>query len=385
MTGAATERAWVPSYRPGLDGLRAVAVGLVVVYHVVRTANGPVLRGGFVGVDVFFVLSGFLITSLLLREHARTGTVALRRFYARRAWRLVPVLLVVAAVTAAYFALLPADEFTSAEVKQETLTGALMSVLYVASWGFALDGPMGVMGYTWSLSVEEHFYLVWPVAVLLLLRRRDLATLPRRVAVVTAVATAWPVVLLLGLGVSWNRLYAGPDTRASQLLAGCLLAVVMARPGGLGRWRVLASGRAATLSAVALLLAACVLERTSYAYWLGGQQVVTIAAVCLTAHLALRDDTRLARLLSWGPAVAVGLWSYSIYLWHRPFLVVFYPWLGETSAARALGAAVSVVVAVAGFRWVEQPLLRRATGRAARPESPETTPAPPRRFAESPR
>ena len=343
-----------PAHLPQLDGLRTVAVLLVLVYHVARTEDLPLLPGGFVGVDVFFVLSGFLITSLLLREHARTGRIALRRFYVRRLWRLYPALLLVSAVTAAAIGLTP-EVFGLAPASPAE---ALVALSYGMSWwsGLELTGGPYLLGLTWSLSVEEHFYLLWPLLLLALLRRGGGL---RAVVGVAVLANAWPAVLWLS-GADPDRLYFLPDSRFAQLLTGCALATLLLRraPGDLGRLRRAFTPAAALTALGALGLVALAGSRTDAWYWLGGMQVLGLGAAAVIGSLVLHADSRLAATLRWGPLPVLGLWSYGIYLWHLPLIRLAQPLLGDTLLVATGAALLAVPVAAASYRFVEQPVLR---------------------------
>ena len=216
-------------YEPALDGVRAFAVLAVIGYH----ADVHSLRGGFLGVDVFFVLSGYLITALLLAEHGDAGRIDVRAFYARRARRLFPALLLVLLGVAAYsgFVAFSGD-------RGAIRADALASLLYVQNWhlvwsgasyftAFAAPSPLR---HLWSLAIEEQFYLVWPLALIALLR---VARSSRRVLGAAIVAAALASALLMSAmyhaGSDPSRVYYGTDTRAQELLVGALLAVLLSR------------------------------------------------------------------------------------------------------------------------------------------------------------
>jgi peptidoglycan/LPS O-acetylase OafA/YrhL len=352
-------------YLPQLDGLRALAVALVVAYHLVRTQGLDVAPGAFLGVDVFFVLSGFLITALLLREHADDGRLDLRRFYVRRVRRLGPGLLLVCAVVAAVLAFAPGPFGLEAATPIESV----VALAYGMSWwsGLEITGGPYLLGLTWSLSVEEHFYLAWPLLLLVLLRG-GLGV--GAVAAVAALANAWPAVLWLR-GADPERLYYLPDTRVAQILTGCLLAALLVR--GVARLRPL-FGPLPALAAVGWLSwVAATWSRDSAGYWLGGMQLVGLAAAVLVGHLVVHGDGVAARALSARPVVAVGVWSYGIYLWHLPLIRLAQPVLGGTLAVATGAALASVGVAAASYRFLEQPVLR---GRRARPAAVPADPYP---------
>ena len=344
-----------PAHLPQLDGLRTVAVTLVLVYHVARTQETSFLPGGFVGVDLFFVLSGFLITSLLLREHRSTGRLDLRRFYVRRLWRLYPALILVSGVVAVVFAFFPGVFGLEAASPVE----ALVALVYGMSWWSGLELPGGpyLLGLTWSLSVEEHFYLLWPLVLIALLRRGGGV---RAVVAVAVLANAYTAVLW-HLGADPDRLYYMPDARFAQMLTGCALAAALFARPDLGRLRPAVSGRAAALSVLGIAVVALVGSRYQAWYWSGGMQLVGVAAAVVIGHLAVCRDSRLSVLLRWGPLPTLGVWSYGIYLWHLPLIRLAQPVLGETTLVAALAGLAAVPVAAASYRFVEQPLQRRRT------------------------
>ena len=344
-----------PAHLPQLDGLRTVAVTLVLVYHVARTQELPFLPGGFVGVDLFFVLSGFLITSLLLREHRSTGRIDLRRFYVRRLWRLYPALILVSAVVAVVFTFFPGVFGLEAASPLE----ALVALVYGMSWwsGLEITGGPYLLGLTWSLSVEEHFYLLWPLLLLALLRRGGGV---RAVVVVAVLANAYTAVLW-HLGADPDRLYYLPDARFAQMLTGCALAAALFAQPDLGRLRPAFSGRAAGAWGLGIAVVALSASRYDAWYWSGGMQVIGVGAAVIIGHLAVHRDGRMSTLLRWGPLPTLGVWSYGIYLWHLPLIRLAQPVLGETLLVAALGGLAAVPAAALSYRFVEQPLQRRRT------------------------
>jgi len=344
------------AFRPDVEGLRGIAVLLVVLFH----AGLPV-AGGFVGVDVFFVISGFLITGLLLREHERSGRVSLSRFYARRIRRLLPAALVVVVLSlAATWVLIgPLD-------RPASIADGAAAALSVSNIRFALETgdyfaavaqPSPFLHF-WSLSVEEQFYLVWP-ALLFLIGRGRLLRVGAILAVVLAGSFAANLVLTHA-SIGW-AFYSLP-TRAWQLAAGGLLAVaghglagsrfatphrLVAALGGLVGW----VGLAAVVAGGVLLS-----ERLPYP---GLAAVLpTAGAVALIATGAIRGGPGL--VLASPPVRFLGRISYSLYLWHWPILV-FAPLAAGTPLgieARSALAAVAVVVAWLSWWAVEEPFRR---------------------------
>lgn len=366
-----------PVRLPALDGIRALAVVAVLAFH----TSAAWASGGSLGVDVFFVLSGFLITSLLLSEAGRTGSVRLRWFYARRALRLFPALLVMLAAAALYAVLAPHPVATNG-----LTAGIVGSALYVSDFQ-AATGHVPVLGlveHTWSLSIEEHFYLVWPVVLLLVLRRRGsddrsgsrssrgAGRLALVAAALTVVSAALPVLLWRGQ-TSVRRLYYAPDTRAQQLLIGCLLAVALAYGSPALRGRLTRVCTAAAPAAlVALLLMVVFGSWRSPTYYLGGMTVVALLAAVLVTAVVTSPGAPLTRLLAWRPLVGLGRISYGLYLWHWPvYLVLNSPFLGLSYwPTQAVRVAVALALALTSYGVVEKPFLRlqRYVRPATRPQ-----------------
>ncbi len=341
-------------YRPALDGLRAMAVLLVATVHVtyllVPEWAGRWLPGGFLGVDVFFVLSGFLITTLLLEEHHRTGSVSLRSFYARRALRLLPAVVVLLLVHAVLATLANADLGLEART-----AGAVL--LYVLNWVIASGGSVASgLGHLWSLSIEEQFYLVWPVLLLVALGRRRPTAFLVGTALTGIVVSAGVRALLWLDGAGWEATYVRTDARADELLMGVLLAVAFRHGWRLPhRWRHLGTGGLVVL----LACAATVPRESSWLYLGGGFTLVGLASVVLVAAL-LDAESPLTRAFSWRPAVCLGRASYSLYLWHVPvFAAVTDRFSSQPAGARlALGLTGCAAATLASYHVVEMPVIR---------------------------
>lgn len=330
--------------RPDLDALRGVAVLLVVLAH----AAVPGLPStGTIGVTAFFVLSGWLITSLLLAED---GGPDLPAFWRRRARRLLPALVALLLVLGAVDALTGVVAFAPP-------AAALGALLFVDNWAPMLGVPLQGLNHAWSLAVEEQFYLLWPLAVAVAARGRDPR---RRLAIVAALGVLGSVgvtLLLAARGASTERLYYGTDVRVAALLVGALLAC--RPPAGAGRRGV---GSRGWLLASVLLLALAALPPQS--------RVTLVLTPWLTA-VVTAGLVACAATPTWRWLRHLGERSYALYLWHHPLLIVAVPWLlqerGGSRPWLVLGAiALSVVLAEASWRWVEQPFLR-APGNARTP------------------
>jgi peptidoglycan/LPS O-acetylase OafA/YrhL len=344
------------AYEPALDGLRGVAIAGVLVYHAFAAAGHPGwLRGGFIGVSVFFTLSGYLITTLLLTEHHRRGRVDVGRFVSRRIRRLSPALL----VTVLAVVVLSALDVLSAHASDATA-----AVWSVTNWHVIAGGEsqllrtiVGPLGPTWSLAVEEQLYVLLVLAVLASMRSRR----PERTLLVVALGAA-ALSAVLAMTISrWNpRLEFGTDVRAAEVALGVALAVVL-RSSRAPRW---SRGRADAVATAGLLLI------VSGFFWIdltppwilrGGYPVLALVSAATLAGLLARG--RVAALLSGRGFVGLGRVSYSLYLVHWPVISVLTPGrLGFDGVAAAIVTiAVSLVVAVALHVAVEQPVRRMHT------------------------
>jgi peptidoglycan/LPS O-acetylase OafA/YrhL len=346
---------------PALDGLRGLAILLVVVSHLDPTV---VRYGGAVGVTLFFVLSGYLITTLLLAERSQHGRVDLRAFYARRALRLLPALLLIVSVIPAVMLLVDDPRFGPRYIP---IAGIVL--LYLSDFVRAIGLDLDVFGHTWSLAVEEQFYLLWPLALGLLIARSrgNSRRLSRLVVGLAAIAAAWRLLAATVLPFDWA--YFAPDTNAFALLFGCALAC-RERSHGLRTpsWTL----PAAVAGLVALALVPSVdlygTDLTVLAYG-----VVPAAAVAVLAVAGARQHPW--GLLTSVPLRWLGTVSYGLYLWHEALLLLRpdgQPW---SYPARFAVVATSVAAAWLSWKLVEQPIQRRRRHRylRARPPLQETT------------
>jgi peptidoglycan/LPS O-acetylase OafA/YrhL len=353
---------------PGLDGLRALAVLAVIAYHL-HLGWAP---GGMLGVGVFFTLSGYLITDLLLGQHETTGTLQLADFWRRRARRLLPALSVLLAVVAAWVTLLDRPQLSA-------LRGVVVAAVgYVTNWWliaqhssyFAQFGPPSPLGHLWSLAVEEQFYLVWPWLLWLGLRwTRGRPGTRSRLAAATALLAALSAIEMATLyrpGYDPTRIYDGSDTRAFALLIGAALAFVWPSRhlrGGITRGaRRILDGAGVTGLAVIVGLICCTHEYSAFLY--RGGMVLLSVATALVVGTAASPASRIGRALGWGPLRWLGVRSYGIYLWHYPIIVLTTPASGRDTLARgALQVAASIGVAELSWRYIEEPVRRGAIGR----------------------
>lgn len=362
-TSAATRFEHVPA----LDGIRAAALLAVMAYHGGLADDVP---GGLFSLDAFFCLSGFLITSLLLAEWRRTGTLRLRAFWARRARRLLPalVLLLIGIAIWAHF-------FAGPQQAPQIRLDELATLFYVANWHyiavganyFVQTGPPSPLLHTWSLAVEEQFYLIWPVIAFFVLRRSKTLWPLLWVSVVGTVASAVEMALLYQ-PLNPTRVYFGTDTHAQSLLIGAALAV------GLVLWRerqpdagpARAHSRRARVALSALATAGTGL--TAYLWtqigfsdpfsFEGGVAVASLAVAGVILGTTLVPESPVARALSWAPLRFIGRISYGMYLWHYPLDL----WLTHANTGLyglpllGVRTAITLVIAIASYYLVEQPI-----------------------------
>jgi peptidoglycan/LPS O-acetylase OafA/YrhL len=366
-------------YMPGLDGLRAVAVLAVIAYHL----GFSWASGGLLGVGVFFTLSGYLITDLLLAAQQRGG-IKLGSFWLGRARRLLPALFLMLAVVVAWVVVLgPAQPPQFREA-----VGA--AALYVANWQlvfehvsyFARFGPPSPLGHLWSLGVEEQFYIFWPLLLMggmrLMREHTSVSGVRPRLAVLTlllAGGSALEMALLYHPSLDPSRVYYGTDTRAFELLAGAALAMVWpsAKLRGdvpLGARRVLDG--AGLIGLIAIFTMIWRTGQYSPFLYQGGFVALSAATVLLLAALA-HPACRIGVALGWGPLRWIGERSYGIYLWHLPIIALTTPAdaHGVDLARAAAQVAATFCVAALSWRYLEQPIRHDALGRLWRQLSAE--------------
>lgn len=343
-------------YQPQLDGLRAVAVVLVILHHALL----PEWFGGWLGIDVFFVLSGYLITALLQVERRRTGSIHFGRFYLRRLLRLYPPLLVAVAV------LLPLGfAFWDSSVKY--FASSVLALTYTTNLAtMVLGTATGPWTHTWTLAMEEQFYLLWP----LVLAAATAVRMPRRLLV-------WLLVVLgVGSMVAGAMFYApgsvssfNPFLHVGPLLLGCVLGLTSA-------WMRAASSAFIAGVAVALLAVGIVggsVEATAGMFELP----VVAGSLLLVAHLVSAPQSPVSRLLALRPLAWTGVVSYELYLWHYPLLLLLGNVVSDRFLVVGLAVGASFLFAAASRRFVSDPLNRRFKARLAH-MSPAAAPVRPR-------
>jgi peptidoglycan/LPS O-acetylase OafA/YrhL len=362
---------------PGLDGLRAVAVLAVIAYHL----NWGWAPGGLLGVGVFFVLSGYLITDLLLAQRERYGHIAFGRFWRRRARRLLPALWVMLGAVVLWVALAQPLQLSMLR------TDVLAALFYFSNWWYALQhvayfasfGPPSPLGHLWSLAVEEQFYLFWPlllgISVYLFGRRqrsgRSLImqmraglgvhpTVPVALVIIAAIASATAMALLWRPGADPDRVYYGTDTRAFELLLGAALAFVWpsTRPAALDGQKRAALEMAGVAGLIVIAVLIVVTNEYDAFLYRGGFALLALATVAVIAALS-HPATWFGRALGFKPLRWLGVRSYGIYLWHYPVIVLTTP-LVDTAGAHLLRSLFqiggTIAIAALSWRYVEQPV-----------------------------
>lgn len=349
-----------------LDGLRTVAVAFVFLFHTVT----ELVPGGSIGVDVFFTLSGFVITLLIMKEYKATGWLRLGVFYAKRLARLWPALLAVCAVVVTVGFVFPRSGWGGQEANAIPAASYVMNLANFGVFGSSTGG--NALSPTWTLAVEEQFYLVWPVLLLVMLRFWKVRT----VAWLTAALAAGFLVsrfFLVAAGAPLARLYNGPDTRADQLLLGCTMALVFASvaPGSRVHASLQAGARwAGPLAGLALVAAVFGLHEPATpgtwfsVFWTFGPTVLALLAEVVIGSLVLRPAGPASRILShpWLANPGRDL-SYAAYLWHLPVYLLLMPLVPSLWVRVPLAAALTVLMAYLSFRFVERPLRRWANQR----------------------
>jgi len=344
-------------HRPGLDGLRAIAIGLVLLHHtaaiVVPSWAEWFFPGGFLGVDLFFVLSGFLITTLLLERWDRAEAHPLRRFYARRALRLLP------AVGALLVANVIVATITADDVRKAF--GSFLVVLsYTTNWAllYGFGDVSRYLTHLWSLAIEEQFYVVWPLLLLAGLRTRQSRGRIALICAIVAVAAAIWRSALYDSGEAWLKIYIRTDARADALLVGVVLALLRA-DGVIARIPRPVRSVVGLVALTGFIVAAYRVHGHSESLYRGGFSAVALLAAAVMA-IELAGPWILRPVLGSGPFVLVGQLSYSLYLWH---FIVF--WIVAEHVAPAwpvlrvaLAWTVTAVAAFACYRFVELPALR---------------------------
>ena len=368
----------------GLDGFRGLAVLAVVIFH----AFPGWLTGGFLGVDIFFVLSGFLITSLLVREFGATGRVSLKNFWVRRLRRIVPAALTVLVIIVAVAGLVGPD--VNVNLGPQFFGTALFAnnwVQIAQSASYFADTGENVTRHYWSLAIEEQFYILWPLLFVALAvwghrrrgQRQDGLKIAAIVVVVLAVASAVAMAVLVdgAPGSDPSRVYYGTDTHAFGLLIGVLLALVITDPAPAAKdswpsttpgWMEAFTGTLfGTFAFAGIIVLCCVLEGDNVWAYRGGIFLAS-ALAAVVIHVTVREAGLIAALMRFTPLCWLGTRSFSVYLLHWPIFVFVTHYLKDAGilACGLITVALSLILAELSFRFVEEPVRRGGYGKVVR-------------------
>jgi peptidoglycan/LPS O-acetylase OafA/YrhL len=353
-------------YITGLDGLRAIAVLAVIAYHL----NFEWAAGGLLGVTVFFVLSGYLITDLLISEYVTTNSINFKNFWIRRARRLLPAMFTMLLVVVTYVTLF---EPSMLEKLEEDTVAA---ILYVSNWWYIFQdlsyfesfGPPSLLTHFWSLAVEEQFYILWPLIIIVLLKMKVREGSLFSMMLAGALISAAAMTLLYVPGADPSRIYYGTDTRVFSLLLGASLAVIWPSrklsstlPPEI-RWKLDFVG----LSALAFIfyMFGSTDQYQDFLYQ-GGMVAISVAALLVVAVM-VHPSSRLNTWLSFKPLRWVGVRSYGIYLWHFPVIVLMSPQWGADAPSlfrTTLQIVLILVLANLSWKYIENPIRKGALSR----------------------
>lgn len=355
-------------YISGLDGLRAIAIVAVLAYHF----NMDIAPGGFFGVTMFFVLSGYLITNALLKEWSRHQHINVKRFWMRRANRLLPAMMVMLFVVAVWVYITDDELFGRLGIE------VMAALLYVSNWFYIFNDvsyfeqfeTLTPLKHLWSLGIEEQFYFIWPVLVLIGLRsRKKWAVI--LVALMCTVASVAAMAMLYEPGNDASRVYYGTDTRAFCILIGALLAFVLHNPKRLARFigqpsRLLDAAGAMAVAGIIVMIG-YMNEYENGIYPVGMMILSLLTAVAVMA--VVRSDGWLSSIMGYAPLRWLGKRSYAIYLWHYPVIILTTPAAsskdGNPLVSLAQLAAILLIAAIS-WRLIEEPFLKGAYKRSFR-------------------
>lgn len=342
-------------YSPSLDGARGLMTLTVIAAHL----EYRWYPGAIIFMDTFFIMSGYLITSLLIKDWRENGRINLYRFYIRRVYRLFPALLLMLLVYSVV------ASFLTRPYGQE-LKAVLSALFYVMNWARAFSWEMSTyLGHTWSLSIEEQFYAAWPLLCIFLLwaGRGRFQVMVYSLVAIGLISMFWRHELAVQ-GASIYRLYNGTDVRLDALSFGCALAFLVNNRNGLpARVANSVSPVLAPLLSLGLFLFGFHANYEDREWYLWQSSVCVFLSTILVACLVVRRDTLIHRLYEWKPAVFLGRICYGLYIWHFPILVLMEDYWKIPVGARALvGVPLTFLCAILTYQYVELPLMKRRPG-----------------------
>ncbi|MGF7398927.1 acyltransferase family protein [Thermoanaerobacterium thermosaccharolyticum] len=353
-------------YMAGLDGLRAIAVLAVIGYHL----NLSFMQGGFLGVSIFFVLSGYLITNIISTEWERSGKVDLKNFWLRRMRRLFPALFIMVVLVVCYVTLFDPGRLTS--IKGDAIT----SILYINNWWlifhkvsyFAKFGPPSTFGNLWSLAVEGQFYLIWPLVLIIsfkyLKKKRYIVFL----TLLLAIASALAMGMMYEPGMDPSRVYYGTDTRAFGLLLGSALALILPSnklSNNISRNKRLILDAIGFLSILLIFIMFVYVNQYDTFVYRGGMFLLSIVAA-VTIAVSAHSSSFLGKALGCFPLRWLGARSYGVYLWYFPVLILTTPPVnteGINPIRAVLQIFLIILISALSWRYVEDPIRHGALKR----------------------
>ena len=351
MNEAAPSTDFHLSYIPALDGMRGFAVLLVVLFH------SKFINGGYFGVDIFFVLSGFLITSLIIREWTITDNVDLRKFYLRRVRRLSPALIAVLVAACLYETL-----YFPYPGVENIFIRSFYALSYFANWVWAFqpsENPLGSLNGLWSLSIEEQFYIIWPAILIFFLRRRISLTFIAILLLLTLTAAVGHRYLLWEAGAHSFRLYAGTDSHADPILIGCLIGV-LARGVSLRTWELIRPWLAATVPFVMIALVTITVGFSFPSESIFYSTIVALLSGILILCVTVAPAKVALAAFGCPFMIWLGKISYGLYLWHG--ISNQYLMTHNIMEFRAGRIAIGLILAVGSYYFIERPFLRNKLG-----------------------
>jgi len=336
-------------YLPELDGIRAIAILMVVAVH----AHIPFAPGGFIGVDLFFVLSGYLITSILLKEHNKNGTIDFKRFYWRRGLRLLPALTVLLILFIAFGLLFQLD-------MQILIRDVTIVFFYAASWSRALYNiPPDWLGHTWSLSIEEQLYFLWPL-ILIKLNRFSIKSVLISLSSFAFTVSIYRYVLLSN-NVSTDRIYFGFDTRIDTILFGCILAYLLSCDNSVIKFvsrKIILNMTTIASIAFLLFILTCFNGKMMFFYSYG-LMLTGVSSAVIILYVLVNSNGLLSSLLRFPFLVYTGKISYGLYIWHWPIFNYLHSHTQlQTGTKAVIGIIASYAVSALSYYLVERPLLK---------------------------
>lgn len=341
------------TYAPELDGLRGIAILAVMLFH----TEISIFKGGFIGVDVFFVLSGFLITSLLIQEFVATKTISLKNFYIRRLLRLGPALLLLLIIYCIISFL-----FLSKEQANSNYIDAFISLIYLSNWARAFGfHPPDFLGHTWSLSIEEQFYILWPIVLLTLLRASKNRWLVFLFAASIAFIAWFLRVYLIVNDASLIRVYNGLDTRADALMTGCALGALLFlySPGEMIKQSFLKwLNYLSPLAMLCLLFLVFICDWQDFRVYYFYFSMVECLVFILILAIRLNKEGILSKILAMKGLVWIGSISYGLYLWHYPIYRTLFALGFEHKVVVIVGTLATFIMAIFSYSFLERPVLR---------------------------